>query len=869
MTANDFPPALPRRQVSLRVAWYALVLLASLLPAFAIAPWLADKARALLLEQALLREELFHEQTATYLHLEAERLTSVLQNKADAMALALRLPARAAPVTDILQRILDREPAISCARLLDPQARAIAARHRQGHSMPAIGPHAPAFVIPMHGRVHLGSPRRMRDGHYEFILAVPVMGAHGPRGVLVATIDIHAFWRGIGRTLPAHHAHAYLIDGRGALLVQQHGAQRLQGRLLSELPIVRRLLAHQDWHELKPYRDLAGTRVLGIGTHVRLLQWGLISEVPWSQVMAPIKPVLAMLFIIVVAIHLLFGLLALWLGRRMMQPLALFVQRMRRAADGDYAQHITPSAYREINELGRTFTRMLRQIERRERALGRLSQAIEQLGEAIIITDPEGNIEYVNPAFCRMTGYRADEVRGKTPAILHSEMQPPAFYDRLWQTIRAGKIWEGRLVNRRKDGSLYPVIMSIAPIFEQDTITHFVAVQQDISMQEQLEGQLIQVQKMEAIGTLVGGIAHDFNNMLAGITGNLYLAKRDLPEHAPARQKLEQIEQLAGRAANMIQQLLTFARKSPVHMRPLAVTSLIREIGQFLKPTIPENIHFTLRLCAEELHIQGDETLLHQMIMNLIANARDAVADCPQPRIELSLAPVELDAQAAAEIPEGYAGRFARISVCDNGEGIDEQAMSRLFEPFFTTKPTGKGTGLGLAMVFGAVRTHHGFIDVHSAPGEGATFHIYLPLSQVEETPNEAKEATTDNPAPGKQECILLVDDEPFVRETIAEVLESLGYCVLAAENGREAASLFTQHAERIRLLISDVVMPEGSGPELVRRIRDCAPDLPVIFITGYDREEVLRERMEHCAVIGKPIRFDQLATTIRRMLAG
>jgi len=855
------------RDIPLRRAWYALLLLASLLPAVVLAPWLSEQAHTLLLDRAMLREELFHQQVGTHLYLETKRLVSVLQNKSDPIAFFLHEGGQQDILMDLLEKIDKREPVVNTTTIYDTHAHILLSSRESGHVTAPVNKDSPAFVIPMHQRVFIGSPAQLGDQHYEFLIAVPLIVNEKTIGVMVCTININDFWHSIRSQLPAHGARAYLIDGRGSLLIHQSSSRVRQGDLLSDKAIVRSLLAHRDWHRTEPYIGFEGTRVFGIGTQVRELQWGLISEMPSGNIVSPIISALIILTIIVVIIHVLFGLIALVFSARLINPVSALAAVMKQAADGDYTQQVKASRYREINDLGNAFQSMLEKIDKREKALKKLTLAIEHLGEAVIITDRNGLIEYVNPAFTHMTGYGMDEVRGKSPNILNSGTQPASFYQQFWSTIQSGDVWEGRLINRRKDGTLYPVLMSVAPIFTEGEITHFVAVQQDMDEQDQLENQLRQSQKMEAVGTLVGGIAHDFNNMLSGITGNLYLAKKQLDGAPQVRLKLDNIEQLILRAADMIQQLLTFARKDRVNMQAIQFAPFVKEVLTFLRSSLPEDIILSQDICTDELPVVGDETQLHQVLMNLINNARDAVEHEKHPTITIRLDIFHADESVLESMPAAQPVDYAHLSVSDNGSGIPEEQLEHLFEPFFTTKEQGRGTGLGLSMVFGAVKTHQGFMNVESRVGVGTTFHVYIPLQQGE---IEAISAERPQPVMGQGELIMLVDDELDVRQTTAEVLESLGYRVLLAEDGVKGAALFKKHMDEIDLIITDVVMPYSGGMQFAEHIRRKKPDVPIIFVTGYDRKDVLGEAavIGKSEIINKPVQFDDLSYMIRQLLS-
>jgi len=369
--------------------------------------------------------------------------------------------------------------------------------------------------------------------------------------------------------------------------------------------------------------------------------------------------------------------------------------------------------------------------ERRGESLRKLSQAIEQAGESVVITDKNGVIEYVNPHFAALTGYSAEEAIGQTPRLLKSSNQDDAFYEEMWQTISKGEIWHGKIIDRKKDGSFYPAMLTISPVHTQGgdaaSHTHYVGIQSDLTELEDLEQQFHQAQKMEAIGTLVGGIAHDFNNMLAGITGNIYLAKKRIQGMPEVVQKLSNAEQISMRAAEMIQQLLTFARKSRVNIKPMPFIPFFKGMLKLLRSSVPENITIEQHLCADLLQIRGDGILLHQVMMNLLTNACDALEGIGTPRIIIRFEAFHADRDFVKKRTYFNTGSYAHMSVEDNGCGIAKEQLKHLFEPFFTTKEQGKGTGLGLAMVFGAVKTHHGFIEVIAFRAKDQPFIFMYP----------------------------------------------------------------------------------------------------------------------------------------------
>ncbi len=513
-------------------------------------------------------------------------------------------------------------------------------------------------------------------------------------------------------------------------------------------------------------------------------------------------------------------------------------------------------------------------IERKqaEMSIYKLSSAVEQAGESIMITDTDGVIEYVNPAFTKITGYTAEEAIGQTPGMLNSGSQDAAFYENMWKTITSGKVWHDKVIDKKKDGSFYPAMLTISPVHngkgDISYYTAFIGIHSDLSELESLEKQFQQAQKMEAIGTLVGGIAHDFNNMLAGIIGNLYLIKNKVQEMPDVAKKLSRIESSAFRASDMVKKLLTFARKDIVRKKNVALTPFVKETLKFLRVSVPENIERYSDICSDDLQIKGDVNQLHQVLMNLINNARDALEGVENPRIDIRLAPFHPDdvfmlTHRYFKADEHY----AHLRVGDNGCGMSKKQVEHIFEPFYTTKEVGKGTGLGLAMVYGAIKTHDGFIEVDSEKGKGTTFHLYLPLIEQDEA--SFASAQKKHSIEGRGELILLADDEPYVRETCAEVLEAMGYRVLQASDGLEVMEIFEADKGNIVLAILDVVMPHVGGKQLAERIRQVKPDMPIIFVTGYDIEHTLNGDacMPNSEILTKPVQFEVLSHSIRKFL--
>ena len=505
-----------------------------------------------------------------------------------------------------------------------------------------------------------------------------------------------------------------------------------------------------------------------------------------------------------------------------------------------------------------------------EEKLHRFSQALEQSGEAIMITDAEGNIEHINQAFTEITGYTEEEALGQNPRILKSDQQGARFFEKMWSTIEEGHVWQGKVVNRKKSGDLYPAMLSISPIKNSaGEIANFVSVQQNLEQFEALEAQFHQAQKMEAIGTLVGGIAHDFNNALAGITGNLYLAKRKVADLPDVVARLESVEKLSFRAAATIQQLLAFSRKGIVRMAPITIAAFLKEVVKLQQATIPENIAVLLEIEESGMHVKGDVNQLQQVVMNVINNAYDAVAGIDDPSITISLHKFLSDDRFLEKNPELTADEYVAIEVKDNGCGIEQEHLAKIFEPFFTTKEIGKGSGLGLSMVYGTVHSHGGTVNVESEPGVGSTFTIYLPVLESDAAFELASES--GEVAEGHGETILFADDNETVLETGRDVLEGLGYKVLVATDGQEAIDEYRKHENKIALVILDVVMPRKGGAEALKGIREINPDARVLFATGYDKLSALADKkaISAEAIITKPFAVSKLSQIVKQLLEG
>ncbi|MDR3555054.1 MAG: PAS domain S-box protein [Syntrophobacteraceae bacterium] len=512
------------------------------------------------------------------------------------------------------------------------------------------------------------------------------------------------------------------------------------------------------------------------------------------------------------------------------------------------------------------FLRDISERKKAEKAVRRLETAIEQAAEVIVITDSEGNIEYVNPAFERLTGYSRDEALGQNPRVLKSGEHDDLFYRELWLNISNGGTWRGHLVNKRKDGSIFTEDAAISPVLDKaGRIVNYVAAKRDISEEVRLQGQLFQAQKMESVGRLAGGVAHDFNNMLAVILGHSELALEDVDPAHPVYPALEEIRTAANRSADLVRQLLTFARKQTIAPRVLDINEAVESMLKMVRRLIGENIELTWRPGADVWPVKMDPTQIDQILANLCVNARDAIADVG--KISIETGNRVLDEDFSREHLEAVPGEYVLLSVRDDGCGIGQENLGKLFEPFFTTKEVGKGTGLGLATVYGIIRQNNGVMTVDSEVGRGATFRIYLPRT----APSEGRQHTSEplsQPRRGT-ETILLVEDEKSILAMGRKILERHGYSVLAASGPREALELAGKHSGRIDLLITDVIMPGMNGKELAVKLSGLVPGFKTLFMSGYTGDALTESAMVDEAVnfLHKPFSLTTLTTKVREVL--
>jgi PAS domain S-box-containing protein len=523
----------------------------------------------------------------------------------------------------------------------------------------------------------------------------------------------------------------------------------------------------------------------------------------------------------------------------------------------------------DLSRLVPVMERVLREAENRSRreqaemSLMRLDAAIKTIDETIIITDTQGIIQYVNPAFERCTGYSSDEALGASIHMLESGKHGQEFYQYMQQALARDDFWKGLVVNKKKDGSLYDVEATLSCIKLPDgTVANYITVQRDVTLELKLEQQYRQAQKMEAIGALAGGIAHDFNNILAAILGYTEIALRQLTDPAETRRHLQSILKATDRAINLVRQILTFSRKTEQEQKPVMPKIVIKEAVKLLRASLPSTIEIRQNIRSDSVII-ADPTQIHQVVMNLCTNAGYAMQEHGG-NLEVSLVDVDLDAKSAEQYPGLSPGKHIKLLVSDTGSGISPEILERIFDPFFTTKPHGEGTGLGLSVVHGIIKSCGGAISVHSEKGRGTMFEIYLPVIDSE-VQVESQEA---GPPLRGTESILFVDDEPMLVDISKKILESLGYRVTVCTKSKEALELFKNDPMAFDAILTDYTMPQMTGIELAQEIISIRPDIPVLLSTG-DTETITQHKATVAginALILKPLKIGDLAETLRRV---
>ena len=497
----------------------------------------------------------------------------------------------------------------------------------------------------------------------------------------------------------------------------------------------------------------------------------------------------------------------------------------------------------------------IRWRKKAEEGLKTLAAVVEQAVESIIITDPSGTIRYVNPFYTMLTGYTAQEAIG-TKADFAREDDSNAFaFKEIWKALLQGESWSGKLLSRTKDGKNLVEECIIFPI-KKDTgeMEGIVAIRKDVTREKELESLLLHAQKMESVGMLAGGIAHDFNNILAALQINLDLIPLFNYEPDKTKKYLEKIQYGVSRATDLVKQLLMFSRRKVLERDVIDLNQTIKNLLGMVDSTLGEKIRLDVKTEENLWPVIADPGVVDQIIMNLVVNAKDAMPEGG--KLTITTSNIVLDRP-------GLEKKFVKLSISDTGHGIKRDVLEKIFDPFFTTKEIGKGTGLGLSVVYGIVKQHGGFIDVNSQEGKGTTFDVYFPAAPRASVKGQERTKGASS-ARGRGQNILLVEDEEAVRKVIKEVLLENGYLVTCCKTIQEAKDALKEK-EDFHLLLSDVVLPDGSGVDLARELKKNTPELAILLMSGYVDNRVSEEEIKQLgfSYFRKPFKISHLLSAI------
>ncbi|MBF0327616.1 MAG: PAS domain S-box protein [Nitrospirae bacterium] len=526
----------------------------------------------------------------------------------------------------------------------------------------------------------------------------------------------------------------------------------------------------------------------------------------------------------------------------------------------DHGRKVLFTTWRDITERKKAEEALKHREEMYRNLSSQFNALLDAIPDSISLISPDYKVLWANRTAAERVGRKPDDIEGQSCYGLWFNEKAPCEECPIRDSIQSGKLSERHVVrnNRRFD-------VRAVPALGADGVVNVIRVARDVTEHSKLEDQLRQSQKMESVGTLAGGIAHDFNNIITAIIGYGYMVQKKLKDDPATQEFVEEIIDGATRAAELTRGLLTFSRKQLINLQYHNLNCIVSNMEKMLRRIIGEDIAFETVIGDKDIMVRIDAAQIDQLLMNLATNARDAMPNGGHLIIKAEVVAID-SSYAEAHLFAGV-GDYALLAVSDTGIGMDAETRERIFEPFFTTKEVGKGTGLGLAMAYGIIKQHNGNIHVYSEPGIGTTFKIYLPMAPLEKQESATKHVSY---APkGRGETILIAEDDSHVRSVVSLYLKQAGYNTIEVENGEEAISKFKENAEKVAVLVLDVIMPVKNGRAATDEIKKIKPDIKVIYMSGYTDDIITKKGMleDGFDFISKPINSEIMLTKIREVL--
>jgi len=542
-------------------------------------------------------------------------------------------------------------------------------------------------------------------------------------------------------------------------------------------------------------------------------------------------------FLLYLALALMLStLLAIGMRERVSKPLKILKQLSLQIGSGNFVYQESQMQPKELRELAESMYQADMMIANKSREINQLAKVTEQADELVIITDISGIIQYVNPAFERVSGYRKDEAIGNTPSLVKSGEHNSGYYADMWKALLAGKVWKDNFKNRSKNGSIYEVTQTISPLLdEQESVQGFVAVQRDVTQLKRVEEKLHHTDRVESLGVLAGGIAHDFNNLLTAILGNASLSMKKIDHTSPAYNHIESIVAASHSAADLCRQMLAYSGKGKFIVKPINLSKLVEGMGKLIDVSIAKNVVMRYQLAEQLPLVDADIAQVQQVLLNLMTNASEAIED-KSGIITLTTGVMSVGKDYLfSSIGDEHLdeGRYVYFEVSDTGCGMNDEILKKIFDPFFTTKFTGRG--LGMSAMLGIVKGHKGALRIYSEKGQGTTIRVFFPESSEQHWVEEGSVEATNIDTTG---TVLIIDDEETIREVAAAMLEDLGLQSISAVDGVDGVESYQQHQDEIAFVLLDMTMPKMNGEECFRQLRQINPNVQVILSSGYNEQE-------------------------------